>query len=85
MLKGEVQVAEQLTEVNGRLAFKAPKTPQSRRIVSLPAFLIEVLARHLEGDPAEPDALVFVGRDGQPLRRATSVHVLGSLRLSAPD
>lgn len=70
MLKSEVQVAEQLTEVNGRLAFKAPKTPQSRRIVSLPHFLVEVLARHLEGASTDSDALVFVGRDGKPLRRS---------------
>jgi integrase len=78
MLGGEIEVAEQLAEVGGKLSFKTPKTSQSRRFVSLPPFLIKLLARHLEARPQDPDALVFVGRDGAPLRRSTSTVVTGS-------
>jgi integrase len=68
MLRGELEVAEQLTEVAGHLSFKAPKA-KSGRIVGMPAFLVDMLARHLEGR-ADPSPLVFVGRDGAPLRRS---------------
>jgi integrase len=69
MLRGEIEVAEQLTEVAGHLSFKAPKA-KSSRIIGMPSFLVEMLARHLEGRTADPGALVFVGRDGAALRRS---------------
>lgn len=69
-LKGTVEVVEILSEVAGRLDFGPPKTKASRRQVSLPAFLAEILQEVLAKRPAGPDELVFVGRDGGPLRRS---------------
>jgi integrase len=66
---GDVEVVEILTEVGGQLAMGPPKTKASRRRVSLPAFLVEMLEAHLATRPRDPGALVFVGRDGAPLRR----------------
>ena len=49
-------VVEQLTEVNGTLAFGPPKTAAGRRRVSLPAFprgfLKGHLAKHAESGPS---------------------------------
>jgi integrase len=70
LLRGEVEVAEQLAEVAGRVYFKPPKTRQSRRTVGLPDFLVDRLGRHLDTRPDDNDALVFVGGDGAPLRRS---------------
>ena len=70
LLKGTLEVAEILTEVQGRLAFGPPKTSSSRRTLSVPPFLVEVLAEHLEAHTTHPE-LVFSGRDGGPLRRST--------------
>jgi integrase len=69
MLRGAIEVVEILTEVSGRIGFGQPKTKASRRRVSIPDFLTEMLARHLETRPKSADSLVFVGRDGAPLRR----------------
>jgi len=55
----------------GRVSFKRyPKSKASRRTVPLPDFLIEALAEHLAGFPAELDELVFRNERGGPLRRA---------------
>lgn len=66
---GNVEVVEILTEVGGRLEMGPPKTKASRRRVSLPPFLVDMLDEHLATRPLDPGALVFVGRDGAPLRR----------------
>ena len=47
LLRGQVEVVEALTEVNGHLAIGPTKTG-ARRAVSLPRFLVEILAAHLE-------------------------------------
>lgn len=84
LLKRVVEVVEILTEVKGRLDFGLPKTKSSRRSVSVPGFLNEMLREHLERRPAGPETLVFVGRDGSPLRRSNfrKRHWLPALKTS---
>jgi integrase len=67
LLRGVVQVAEILTEVQGRVAFGLPKTRASRRRVGLPQQVVAELARHL-ATPGERDELVFTAPAGGPLR-----------------
>ena len=66
-----VTVVEQLTEVNGHLAFGPPKTNSSRRTVRLPDVVADELTAHLEryAEPG-PDGLVFPAAEGGPMRRS---------------
>ncbi len=71
LLSGAVEIAEVLIEVNGQLSFGPPKTKNSVRKVPLPRRIVEELQRHLDSYVDEdPEALVFVGPKGAPLRRA---------------
>lgn len=64
---GRITVAESVTEVPGLgLWFSEPKTYE-RRSVTLPGFLAEELAAHLEGRPDGPSALVFSSPEGSTL------------------
>lgn len=64
---GRITVAESVTEVQGLgLHFNEPKTYE-RRSVTLPAFLANELATHLENRPDDPDALVFTSPEGSTL------------------
>jgi integrase len=55
-------VSRTLTSESGRLVFReATKTAGSRRVVSLPTFLVNMLAAQL---PADPDALMFTSPGG---------------------
>lgn len=65
-----MEVAEVLIEVNGQLSFGPPKTKNSVRKVPLPRRIVEELQRHLTYVDEDPEALVFVGPKGAPLRRA---------------
>jgi integrase len=65
-----IQVAEQLTEVNGHFSIAPPKTRQSRRTVAIPTELAEELARHLALFSPNVHELVFAGPNGSPLRRS---------------
>ncbi len=56
-------------EVAGRVELADVKTAAGRRVVALPAFVAEALARHLEGRPDGPEALVFADSRGGPVRR----------------
>ncbi len=57
--------------MNGQLSFGPPKTKNSVRKVPLPRRIVEELQRHLDAYVDEdPEALVFVGPKGAPLRRA---------------
>jgi integrase len=71
VLRRTVTVVEQLTEVNGVLAFGPPKTSASRRSVTLPAFLAAALAEQIaaRGEPGT-NGLVFPAPIGGPLRRS---------------
>jgi integrase len=71
ILGGRVVVAETLVENDGRLMFGSPKTKRSRRTVPLPRRVIGELEQHLDQYvTAAPDALVFTGQKGAPLRRS---------------
>lgn len=67
LLRGTVDVAEAVGEVNGRLVWGTPKTWE-RRTVRLPRFLCEELAAYLAGRPHGPEDLVFTAPRGGPLR-----------------
>lgn len=72
LLNRRIHVRRQVTEVRGRLEVAPLKTDASRRTVPIPAFLVEVLATHLRAYCSpEPEAFVFTGPDGGPLRRAS--------------
>jgi integrase len=58
-------VGRTLTSESGRLIFRdLTKTDSSRRVVSLPIFLTNMLTTHLEGLAADRDALVFTAPGG---------------------
>jgi integrase len=67
LLRGRLEVAEAVSDVNGHLCYGSTKTYE-RRWVRIPTFLVELLARQLETVPAAPEALVFIGLRGAPLR-----------------
>jgi integrase len=65
-----VRVEHQLSEVNGRFSFSAPKTCAGVRTITLPQFIVDVVVNHLDRWSAPgPDGLVFVMPEGTPLRR----------------
>lgn len=69
LLKREVSIVGTLEDVKGRVTYvPETKTSASRRQLTIPPFLVEVLARHLELAP-ESD-FVFTGPDGGALRRS---------------
>src|SRR4030095_1860803 len=70
LLRGTVQVAEIVVEVQGVLHVGPPKTRASRRTVGLPRFVVEELAAHLAG-PGDPEGFVFTAPQGGPLRLLT--------------
>lgn len=67
LLRRSLIVDAALGDVGGRLEIKAPKSHQARR-VSLPVFVVEALARHLETVPRDSEALVFAAPRGGLLR-----------------
>jgi integrase len=67
LLRGTVQVAEIVVEVQGVLHMGLPKTRASRRTVGLPRFVVEALAAHL-AEAGHPEAFVFTAPQGGPLR-----------------
>lgn len=72
LLRRQLRVEETCIELpGGRLSFGPPKSERSRRTVSLPGFVVDVLAAHLAGRDLRPDSLVFTRPlDGGPMRRA---------------
>ena len=66
-LRRTLQIAQSATEVAGYLEFGTTRTHQSR-IVHLPAFVSELLGRHLEDIEDKPEAFVFPAPRGGPLR-----------------
>lgn len=71
-LRRTLSVVETCAEVEGRIVFADVKTASSRRTLSIPNILVEMLAEHVtrRGRPG-PEALVFVAPNGGPLRRST--------------
>jgi integrase len=69
LLKSYLTIQGTLEEVAGRLTYvEETKSAASRRRLTLPAFLVEILTEHLAR--AVPSEYVFTGRDGAPLRRS---------------
>jgi integrase len=66
-LRGTVSVVEALTEVNGHVRFGPTKTG-AHRTVSLPRFLVDLLAEQVRLYPS-PTGLLFTSAAGSPLRR----------------
>ena len=68
---GTVQVAEQVTEINGQFRRSAPKSEAGLRSVALPRFVVGALKEHL-ATWAEPGAagLVFPAAEGGWMRRS---------------
>lgn len=60
-------IAEAVEEVSGRQYWDTPKGHRSR-VIRLPAFVADRLARHLRTRPEGPETLIFVGRTGNALR-----------------
>jgi integrase len=69
-LGAKVRVDRSLSELNdGTLVFASPKTDAGTRTVHLPPFAMEEIERHLDSFvDADPNALLFTGRGGAPLR-----------------
>jgi integrase len=66
LIRRRLNIAEAMVEVNrGRIEWGTPKSHEARS-VPVPRFLIDELAAHLAGKPA--DALVFTAPTGGPLR-----------------
>jgi integrase len=69
--RGTVTVVEQLVEVNGAFSVGPPKSLAGRRIVTLPAAVVEALSEHLDNyTPKSPDAFVFLSSQNRHLRRS---------------
>ncbi|HUP68235.1 MAG TPA: tyrosine-type recombinase/integrase [Acidimicrobiales bacterium] len=66
---GTMRVDEGLTDVNG-IEFEDPKTEKAFRTVPLPDLALDKLREHIESYVGwgDPRALLFAGRDGNPLR-----------------
>ena len=64
-LRGRIEVAEAVADVNGRLFLGSPKS-HARRWVPVPRFLRDELATQVAG--RAPDDLVFPSTTGTPLR-----------------
>jgi integrase len=68
LLRRRLRIEEAAVEVGGVLTFGTPKS-HATRAVPLPAWLARSFETHLEDRvPADPDALVFAGPRGGPLR-----------------
>jgi integrase len=76
---GRLTVRQTLTVINGRLSFERPKTRKSRRVVPLPAVVVDALRAHRERQEKEQAAagqwadsgLVFTTPAGRPIPPAT--------------
>jgi integrase len=69
-LKRTIRIERNLTEVRGQLAYGETKTRAARRTVSIPAWLVDILAQHLATYPGDDD-LIFTAPAGGPLRRTS--------------
>jgi len=72
LTKATLTVDQTISEVAGRLEVDTTKSHSSRRTMSIPKFLVQELAEHLaqHRSGAGSTDLVFVGRQGAPLRRS---------------
>lgn len=76
---GTVSVRQAFTEVRGKgLVVGPPKSRAGVRTVALPAMVLPYLIKHLdEYVDTDPDALVFTGPKGAPIRRGNFNTLVG--------
>ena len=69
-LGSKIRVERALSELNdGTLIFASPKTDAGTRTVHMPPFAMKEIERHMGSFVGtDPDALLFTGRGGVPLR-----------------
>ena len=85
LASGAIRVEASVVElIDGSLVTGPPKSPASRRIVSIPSFLLADFESHLNQftRPAD-DALVFTGPKGAPLRRSNFTRAWRAANASA--
>lgn len=73
LLHGEIHVQVQAQELTGegRVVLEFTKNDAGRRVVAIPRLVADALERHLDAyTAADPDAPVFTGPRGGPLRRS---------------
>lgn len=81
-LRRHVRIEETLTEVNGTLRLGPTKT-RAKRVVTLPAFVIEAVAEHIRKWPPKDDGFLFRSRDGGLPRRSNFRRRVWHLALEA--
>jgi integrase len=69
-LRRALTVSQTISEVEGRLSVAPTKSRKSRRMMSVPQFVIDELARHAAAYDRSGNELFFVGPKGGPLRRS---------------
>jgi integrase len=78
---GSVRVLQAFTErrsPGGKISLGPPKSKAARRVVGIPAVIIPALRGHLAAAvKPEPDALIFPGPMGAPLRRRNFNRAVG--------
>lgn len=69
LFRRRIYVEGAASEVRGK-RIEGPTKTRATREVALPAFLVEELKQHVAkySQPGDPDAYVFSGRDGAPIR-----------------
>ena len=66
-----LSVTETGVEVAGHIHREPTKTEAGRRTITLPGFVMDALAEHVERWPPGELGLIFHDRNGQPVRRST--------------
>jgi integrase len=71
LLHGRINVVEQAQDLrDGTRIVGPPKTEAGRRVVGIPPHVLPAVEAHLDRFvPADPDALLFTGAKGAPIRR----------------
>jgi integrase len=79
-----ITVRQTLVEISGQpLAFGPPKTAAGRRVVALPAFVVDELRAHLARHVTPgPDALLFTTSTSGPVAAGTRGKVLARARVA---
>jgi integrase len=71
-MRRTIAITETLAEVEGVLMVADVKSRSSRRTLSMPRPMVDILAAHLATRaPVQPNEYVFLGPQGGPLRRST--------------
>ncbi len=69
-LRRTIRIERTLSEVNGKIRIAEPKTKAAVRAITLPTWLVEVLAQHLVDWPTSDHRLLFTAPQGGYLRRS---------------